>query len=155
MVRKTSVEVYRRIEEEGLLSLRRSQVYKVLYEGGPMTGGEVAVKVKAMFGAWGHSETIRNRLTELRDMGCVDEIGEVKCPISGNQVYLYETNNNIPKKLEQKPSKKKQLERQLEIARRSLNRIACWDQGLLVDAGFDEPAAACEAREALHDISKV
>lgn len=74
-----------------------------------MTGSQVAQQVKGVYGSWGHSETIRNRLTELRDMGCISEVGEVDCPISGNRVLVWQTNNNLPIKFEKRRSKAWQL----------------------------------------------
>lgn len=99
MVRNTSIEVYRRIEEEGLLSKRRFQVYSVLFKHGPLTGTQLSKIVRANFGDWSMSETIRNRLTELRDQGVVDELGKVECPVNGNEVILWDVNSNLPKEL--------------------------------------------------------
>ena len=98
MIRTTSVETFNEIKSNGLLSLRRWQVYEVLYNLGPSTGAQIAKQVKAIYGSWGHSETIRNRLTELRDTGCISECGEVDCPISGNRVLQWQTNDNLPVK---------------------------------------------------------
>lgn len=123
MARRTSIKVFHQIKQEGLLSRRRLQVYEVLFGGGPLTGAQVADIVKKRYGAWGHSETIRNRLTELRDSGCVVELGEVACPISGRQVILWDVNDQLPKKLEKSETKVDQLRariRELEEEVRAL-----------------------------------
>ena len=128
MVRKTSLDTFHKIEAEGLLSQRRWQVYKTLYKIGPATGTQLALIVKGEFGGWGQSETIRNRLTELRDLGVVQEVTEAPCPETGNTVIWWATNDNMPvkikksrlltlqerqRKLEKKLSKiKKQIEKE-------------------------------------------
>lgn len=99
MIRQTSIDTYKQIKDEGLLSRRRMQVYEVLFKHGPLTGGQVAAKVKALYGQWGHSETIRNRITELRDLGTVSEIKTVACPITGRNSILWDVTKNLPKQL--------------------------------------------------------
>lgn len=96
MMRETSASVYERIVCEGLLSKRRLQVYQVLYEHGPLTGGQLSEIVKNKFGEWGQSETVRNRLPELRNSGVVKECGTIKCPTSGNEVILWDVTDKYP-----------------------------------------------------------
>lgn len=97
--RRTSINIYRQIEADGLLSKRRWQVYSTLFKHGPLTGTQLSKIVRSSFGGWSLSETIRNRLTELRDAGAVAELGEVKCPINGNQVILWDVTDQLPKKI--------------------------------------------------------
>lgn len=116
-VRSTSINTYHRIVDEGLLSQRRLQVYEILFHNGPLTGSQVARLVKSKYGSWSQSETIRNRLTELRDMKCVIELGEVKCPTNGNTVILWDVTDSLPVKLDlKKKPTRKQLEKRLEMA---------------------------------------
>ena len=99
MIRTTSAEAFNKIKEEGLLSKRRLQVYEVLYEHGPLVGSQIARRVKKNFGSWCQSETIRNRLTELRDMGAVVERGEALDPQNGRRVILWDVSGELPKPL--------------------------------------------------------
>lgn len=112
MARQTSIETYHQIVAEGLLSMRRLQVYQVVFESGPLTGTQIAQKVKAQHGSWSHSETIRNRLTELRDLGCVRELGEIKCPVTGRAAILWDVTAELPRtnKREFKQTKKQRIE---------------------------------------------
>ena len=123
MIRNTSIETYKQIQNEGLLSKRRFQVYNVLYNNGPLTGAQVAVRVKKLYGSWGQSETIRNRITELRDAGVVTELNEVICPVSGRKVILWATNNNLPSKAIKKHLTKNEIIEHLKRENRELRQI--------------------------------
>jgi len=74
MIRQTSIDAYRKIEAEGLLSKRRWQVYDILYEFGPMTGGECFAKLieKHKF-QFPTNSNVTTRLGELRGLGCAME----------------------------------------------------------------------------------
>ena len=102
MARKTSVDTFNKIKQNGLLPRKRSEVYSILYEFGPMTGGEVAKKHQELFNRRGVSESIRNRITELVKQGAVEELGERPCNITGNNSILFQTTDELPKKLENK-----------------------------------------------------
>ena len=128
MARKTSVKAYNEIKLNGLLSRKRWQVYSVLYEHGPMTGAEVSKRIKNQFGSMGVSETVRNRLTELRDAGVVDEEGTVMCPVTGRQVIQWDVNTNLPRKREKDPREilLKQIakyEKKLDVLKTKLGKI--------------------------------
>lgn len=96
-VRPTSIEVYRRITAEGLLSKRRMQVYEYLYAHGPctvnelfrMTWGGTRV-VQANFGA---------RLNELEKMGVAVRTHTKICDVTGNNVDVWQTTDSLPIKL--------------------------------------------------------
>jgi hypothetical protein len=109
-VRKTSIDVYNKITTEGLLSKKRMQVYEILYTGEAMTGSEVAQKYKSMYDSSRHSESIRNRITELVKQGVVYEVGTVECPITGNTVLQFATTNSLPSKLEKPKTKRERKE---------------------------------------------
>jgi hypothetical protein len=106
VVRNTSREVYEQIKREGLLSQRRWQVYDTLYNHGPLTGAQVAKLVKARYGKWCESETVRNRLTELREMEAIEELDEVACPTNGRRVILFDVTNRLPRKIVKKRRKR-------------------------------------------------
>ena len=98
MVRETSIEAYNEIKENGLLSKKRFQVYDILFRLGPMTGAQVSNVIKKGNTKNAYSETVRNRLTELRNSGVVREVGEVICPITGRRVIQWDVTKKTPTK---------------------------------------------------------
>jgi len=98
MARQTSIDAYK-IKSEGLLSERRWQVYDVLYEIGPATGGEVFKAFKKKYGVLvpTNSNTI-TRLGELRNCGVVKEIGTRECTVSGQNVIVWQVTDKLPVK---------------------------------------------------------
>ncbi len=98
--RKTSIETYNVIKNNGHLSAKRFQVYDLFYEFGNMTGGAMSELYKSKFPSSKTSETIRNRITELVKMKVVEELGTTKCPTSGRSVMLFGITDNMPVKLE-------------------------------------------------------
>lgn len=100
MVRQTSIAVYRKIEASSLLSRRRWEVYKWLFYHGPATGAQVVLGTGGTGGVSGQViSQNRARLTEMRDMGAVREMGLVKCPVTGNEVLLWDVTDQLPKLL--------------------------------------------------------
>ena len=95
MVRETSKEAWMELVHNGKLSEKRREVYKILFMEGPLTGAQVKqIYSDTRYGLSNSSETIRNRLTELRNFGVVKECGVVKCPITGNKVILWDVTSN-------------------------------------------------------------
>lgn len=94
--RRTSAETFEKIRTSGILSERRLQVYEILYREGPLTGGQVARRMQELHNVGGFSESVRNRLTELRDRGCVEEVGEAPCPVTGNRSILWDVTPDLP-----------------------------------------------------------
>ncbi len=97
MVRKTSAEAYRKISESGLLSAARWQVYDVAYQAGPLTANQVA---KILEERGNTLATVRKnthaRLTELRDLGVIEEQGTVICPVTGMRVIQWDVTGKLP-----------------------------------------------------------
>lgn len=94
------METYQAIRDSGLLSRRRWQVYYVLYMYGPMTGGEVFRAYQDTFGINAPTNSnVTTRLGELRESGVVKELGTKICDVSGQNVILWATTDNLPKKL--------------------------------------------------------
>jgi len=110
MTRRTSVSAYREIEANGLLSKRRLEVYECLFKDGPLTGAQVAVKIRRPNQV---SETVRNRITELVKLGVAYEVKEVDCPVTHRQVILFDVTERLPKDYE-KPKTKAQIIKELE-----------------------------------------
>lgn len=106
VVRQTSIEAFNTIKEKGLLSEKRFRVYAILFEFGPLIGSEVSKIYKAGYGQGSNSETVRNRLTELRNLGCIKEVGFAIDPITGMNVIKWDVTARLPMKLD-KPKKVK------------------------------------------------
>lgn len=103
MIQQTSIETYRKIVASGLLSDKRLKVYQIFYEHPQgLTGAQVSEIFKSKYPSSRHSETIRNRITELRDMGVLYEMGKTQCKLTHQSVMLFGVTNNIPTKLEKK-----------------------------------------------------
>lgn len=99
-VRDTSIEVFHRIREEGLLSERRLEVYSSLFQHGPASANELFRK---MHGSIRVSQAaIQPRLNELVAMGVASEVQIRPCRVTGNRVIEYDVTSKMPKKLEKK-----------------------------------------------------
>lgn len=84
MVRDTSIEVYHRIEAEGLLSERRWQVYNILFHNGPLTSSELFEIFKEKYKTpFRYNANVHSRLNELEKLGLAKEVGEKHCKTVG------------------------------------------------------------------------
>ena len=116
MIRDTSIEAYNEIRNSGLLSEKRLEVYDVLYNKGPLTGGQVSRIVRGSRPSV--SETIRNRITELNRLGVVKEVGTISCPVTGRRSILWDVTRNLPyKNVEIKKTKKQIVNECIKILR--------------------------------------
>lgn len=106
MVRKTSIEAYNQIKNNGLLSERRMQVYDLLYKYGPLTALQVIDHFRRTLINFSSTGNLSTRLSELRDMGVVEELGTTKCPIGGRNVILWDVTDRLPVKVEKKKKTK-------------------------------------------------
>lgn len=115
MTQRTSIETYHEILNSGLLSEKRKKVYDIFYQlNRPLTGAEVSQIYKANYPSSQHSETIRNRITELKEMGLLAEFEMVDCTFTGRKVYTFVTTNNLPEKLDKKETLNQKLDKILE-----------------------------------------
>lgn len=114
MATATSIEVYNQIKLEGLLSEKRLRVYEIFYEYGELTGSQVSEIYKSLHPTSQHSETIRNRITELRDMGVLEERGTTICHLTKREVLKFVLTDQLPNKLEKKHTRKEQVDEVLE-----------------------------------------
>ena len=115
-VRDTSMEVYLKILNNGLIGQKQVEVYEILFKYGPLTGSQVANWMKELNQKSDVSETVRNRLNELKAMGIVDELPKVKCPVTTHTVYQYDVNRRLPVKPPRhltKKQKRDSIKRQL------------------------------------------
>jgi hypothetical protein len=106
LIRETSLEAFHTIKENGLLSERRWRVYEIVFTFGPMIGSKVAEIYQANYGKTSASETIRNRLTELRDSGAIKEVGKTLDPKTGMKVLLWDVTSKLPEKIDRKKKTK-------------------------------------------------
>lgn len=101
MTRQTSIDAYNKIKNDGLLTRLRWEVYKVLYEHGPLTANELAVRYFSSL----QYQSVSSRFSELRDMGVVQELGKKKDDYTKMSVILWDVTDQIPSKLIKKESK--------------------------------------------------
>jgi len=113
MVRRTSINAYHKIETEGLLSKRKWQVYKALFQYGPATGSELFRYMHDHRNPT-HSNVV-TRLGELRDMGCVMELTTRRCEVSGQNVIVWDVTDRVPIKLEKRETSRQKILK-LELA---------------------------------------
>lgn len=94
-IRKTSIETYHQIEAEGLLSKMRFEVYAALFDHGPASSGELAIHIEGT-----SRNNVATRMTELRNAGVVEEVGEKVCTVTGRNVITWDVTGNLPKKVD-------------------------------------------------------
>ena len=101
MIRETSIKAYEEIKASGLLSDARFFVYDTVFHNGPITAGECFLKMQeANTGHTVVKGSVCARLTELRDLGCVAEVGKKICQLTGKTAMLWQVTKNLPVKLE-------------------------------------------------------
>jgi hypothetical protein len=106
---RTSLDTYYKIKTEGLLPEKRMRIYEIFYQQGNLTGSQVAQFYKNKYPTNQHSETIRNRITELVQMRVLEELGTTNCPLSNREVILYGINTNLPSKIPVQKTKKQKV----------------------------------------------
>ena len=110
MTQTTSIETYHAIKNSGLISEKRLKVFDIFYQNPQgLTGAEVSEIYRNANPTSQHSETIRNRITELVQMGVLAEVGVVECQFSKRSVMKWYAIDKMPISLEKKLSKKEQL----------------------------------------------
>jgi hypothetical protein len=115
MVQTTSIETYHAIKNSGLISEKRLKVFDIFYENPQgLTGAEVSEIYRKQNPTSQHSETIRNRITELVEMGVVVEIGIVECQFSKRKVTKWCCVDKMPIPLEKKLTRKEQIKKILD-----------------------------------------
>ncbi len=95
-VRETSIEAYHKIAP--LLPQKRRDVYLALAEFGPCTANELFRKWKLRNSVV--QANFHARLGELRDQGCVEELSERQCEVTGETVTVWAVTLNTPVKLD-------------------------------------------------------
>lgn len=99
-MRQTSIDAFNKIKSEGLLPIRRWQVYDILFNHGPATGNELLIHFRKKYGTlYGNSPVVTSRLGELRDIGVAQEIGTKVCSITNQKVIEWDVTDGLPKKI--------------------------------------------------------
>lgn len=104
-MRQTSIETYHQIRDEGLLSKMRFRAYELIYKYGPLTASEIEAKDKELFPSNRPNSFLHQRLSELRDIGVIQEVSERNCRITGRIAIEWDANNKLPSSLEKKKTK--------------------------------------------------
>lgn len=87
-MRQTSIDAYRKIEANQLLSRVRWKVYAHLFGAGPLTGSELNHEL----GGSGYHK----RLSELEQLGVVYLAGKRMCNITGMECETWDVTANLP-----------------------------------------------------------
>lgn len=124
MIRQTSIDVYKRNIESGLISELRKKVYSALYYNGPMTMYECA----RLLGI--DRQSVTPRFTELEPMQLIAIVGERPCKITGNNSYVWQTTDNIVKPLPKKESNQSKIKRLEKIIEELNSKIKKLEQEL-------------------------
>jgi predicted ArsR family transcriptional regulator len=110
-LRETSLEAYSYILRTGILGERRTQVYRVLWDHGPMTAQELTRKC-GIPGLW-------KRFSELEGMGVVRQVRTRPCGVTGRKAIEWDVTAKVPRypydRLEDRASSKgRRLRREQE-----------------------------------------
>lgn len=98
MIRRTSAEAYRIIQESGLLSTSRWAVYSHLFRQGPLTRNEIDRNL-----AQGRpNPTYSRRLAEMERIGVLARVGERVCSVTGFRAEMWDVTDGLPQKLERR-----------------------------------------------------
>jgi hypothetical protein len=97
--RRASIDVYHRIEAEGLLSKRRKEVYDLLYKYGPCSCSELFEKFKLTYHpAFHYNHNVHSRLNELEEQGAVYRVtDQYECRVKKNLVHLWDVTDETPR----------------------------------------------------------
>lgn len=115
MAQTTSIETYNAIKDSGLISEKRMKVFDIFYQNPRgLTGAQVSEIYRRENPTSQHSETIRNRITELVQMGVLAELGVVECEFSKRSVMKWCCIDKMPIPLEKKVTRKEQIKQILD-----------------------------------------
>lgn len=93
-IRQTSIETYRRIRDQGLLTVMRFQWYSALFNHGPLTRAEVVKHLE--FPGQERQPDGYNRLSELRKQGVARVVGSRECSVTGNRCQIWDVTDQLP-----------------------------------------------------------
>lgn len=88
MTRKTSIEVWQQINQEGLLTKMQRKALQVIAWHGPVTGSELD--------AHSNSRYMHQRISELFAVGVIRQAGRKKCSVTNRSVMAWESTGAMP-----------------------------------------------------------
>jgi hypothetical protein len=118
LTRQTSIEAYRQIQAEGLLSAGRFRVYETLFSFGPLTQSEVWERIEKAAGHPVSKQNVTPLFAELLDRGVIATAGERPCRVTGRNCLLWDVTPNLPV---EPPAKVSEVER-LQKENKALER---------------------------------
>jgi hypothetical protein len=105
-MRDTSLTVYDKIKKEALLGRLQFIVYEMLYTYGPMTQMELSRMLPAM-----DRSQLGPRFSELKRLGCVREVSNRGCSITGTVVSAWDVTSRLPdRSVKRKKNEKAELQ---------------------------------------------
>lgn len=122
MVRRTSIDAYYQIRDEGLLSKRRFQVYEVIVNHGPINANQIHQEHLSGL----PQRSVTPRLIELMRLGVIAETHTGPCPITGHSSNFYVATEDLPSgKIDStgKSIPRKELEARMVAYRETLVKI--------------------------------
>jgi hypothetical protein len=110
MIQQTSVDAYKTITANGLLSKKKMQVYEEIFKFQPISINQLIMNLSR---PGLNTGSITGRISELQKLGVIEAWG-TEIAGTGHEVILWRTTDSLPGKLPKKPTRK-QLE--MEILR--------------------------------------
>ncbi len=128
MTRQTSIDAYNDAENSGLLSKVRAEVLYIIAHHGPMTANEAFKLLARQHNEAQHLDRVSRagqftRLTELRDMNLIDELGTKVCTVTGRKVLLWGMSGRPIQRFERKHSRVKELEQEIARLESEIRRL--------------------------------
>jgi hypothetical protein len=103
-MRRTSIEAYHQIQDQGLLGRLQFLVYQLIFEHGPVTQAEVWKRTVGY-----QIRSITPRFSELEEMGVIEAVGERPCEYTGNVATIWDVTPNLPVKPAKKITKPEEI----------------------------------------------
>ena len=115
-IANTSREAYQYLIANNLIGDKQARVLKIFVDSPrPLTGAEVSEIYKSQYPSAKHSETVRNRITELVDMELLDLVGTTICRTTKRKVGVFQANRNTNPNKEKKPSFQEKKEKIMDL----------------------------------------
>ncbi len=107
-VRSTSLEIYRKIKENGFLTKLEAEVYDCFYEHGAMTTNEMLRNIAQVLGTANYRKiaSYQKVVKRLVHRLALMEMGKRECTVTGNSANYFITTDRLPIKFE-KPERHK------------------------------------------------
>lgn len=116
-MRTTSLNVYRAIEDSGVLGGLQWAVYSKIFEYGPITQNELF----RYYFPNVITDSIKPRFSELLAMGCIKEVGSRACRVTGNEALIWDVTEHVPATKFKRKNKYKELKSELDLANSMLS----------------------------------